>query len=80
MILRLSQHPDGTTTEEWPRAHRVALDGRIGGTVGISESWGLSGQIGRYIAHATAKDEATGAKASWMPSGSTGAVGLWFRI
>jgi hypothetical protein len=67
---------DGTVVEERTRVHRVSLDGRMGAHVGLGEKFGLSGQIGRYIAHSTAKDN--GAEAKWWPSGSTGAVGFFF--
>ena len=66
----------GAVTEERPKTTRIALDGRIGANVVLGKTWGLSGQIARYVSRATAKD--AGAKAEWWPSGSSGAVGLMF--
>jgi hypothetical protein len=65
----------GVSTER-PKTTRIALDGRIGANVLIGKTWGLSGQIARYVSRSTAKD--SGAKAEWWSSGSSGAVGLMF--
>jgi len=66
----------GGVTDERPKTTRIALDGRLGANVLIGKTWGLSGQIARYVSRATAKD--SGAKAEWWPSGTSGAVGLMF--
>jgi hypothetical protein len=59
-------------------AKRIALNGRIGAHVSLSETIGLNGHLGGFIGKASAEDE--GAEASWTPSGNEGAVGISFRF
>ena len=53
---------------------RVSLTGRIGVHIGLSSALALNGHIGGYVG--SASSEQAGAKASWMPSGNQGALGL----
>jgi hypothetical protein len=53
---------------------RIAISGRIGAHVALSETFGLNGHLGGYIGHASAED--SGAKASWWPTGNDGSVGV----
>jgi hypothetical protein len=65
------------TTADRPNTTRISIDGRVGAYVQLGSSWGLSGQVARYVSRARASD--SGAKAEWWPSGSSGAVGLAFQ-
>lgn len=70
---------DGTSPEvESENTSRIALSGRIGAIVALSDSFGLNGHIGGYIGRASADD--AGAEASWMPSGNHGALGIAFHF
>jgi hypothetical protein len=73
-----AEFDDGTTVVESENTTRVALSGRIGVHTSLSESVGLNGYMGGYLGRASATD--TGAKASWMPSGHDGAVGISFSF
>ena len=55
---------------------RIALSGRVGANVGISSALALNGFMGGYVGSASSEQE--GAKASWMPSGFQGGLGLAF--
>lgn len=66
----------GTVTEEPEKTTRISANGRIGGTMLLSQSFGLTGHIGHRWGIASAEQD--GAKASWMPSGFEGAGGIVF--
>ena len=73
------ERDDGTPPVlESESVSRIALNGRIGTHVALSESVGLNGHIGGYIGRAQADD--AGAEASWCPSGNEGAVGIAFHF
>lgn len=63
---------------ESERTKRIALNGRMGANIALSDGVGLAGHIGHYLGFANAKD--AGAKASWTPSGVESAVGLAFKF
>lgn len=70
---------DGSSPEiESESTTRIAMSGRIGANVALGTSVGLNGYMGCYIGKASADDQ--GAKASWTPSGSDGAVGVSFKF
>jgi hypothetical protein len=70
---------DGTNPEiESESTSRLALSGRLGAFVSLSESIGLNGHLGGYIGRASADD--AGAEASWTPSGHHGALGIGFQF
>ena len=69
---------NGTVTTETERTKRIALSGRIGTHVALSEHVGLNGHIGGYIGRASADD--AGAEATWSPTGNEGAVGFAFTF
>lgn len=69
---------DGTTVVESVRAKRIALNGRMGAHVSLSDAIGLEGHIGHYLGFAKATD--TGAKVNWTPSGVESAVGFAFKF
>ena len=71
-----AEFDDGTTSVESESTTRLALSGRMGAIVGLSESFALNGHIGGYIATASAED--AGAEASWTPSGTDGSMGISF--
>jgi hypothetical protein len=69
---------DGTTEIESERAKRIALNGRMGAHVALSDGVGLTGHLGHYLGFANATD--TGAKVNWTPSGIESAVGFAFKF
>ena len=73
-----AEFDDGTTSIESENASRIALSGRIGAHIALSESFGLNGHIGGYIGRASAED--ANAEASWTPSGNDGALGIAFTF
>ena len=62
-----------TNEIETENTTRIALDGRMGAHVALSNSLGLIGHIGHYWGSASAKD--SGAEATWSASGNDGAMG-----
>jgi hypothetical protein len=68
----------GANSVEAKDATRIALDGRMGAHVELSNSVGLIGSIGHYWGHASADD--AGAEVSWSASGNDGAMGFSFKF
>ncbi len=68
----------GTTKATTATAVRLGLDGRIGVYLPMGESFGITGELGRYWAYASAKQ--AGAQSKWLPSGSTGSMGFAFSF
>ena len=68
----------GANSVEAKDATRIALDGRMGAHVALSNSLGLIGSIGHYWGHASADD--AGAEVSWSTSGNDGSMGLAFKF
>jgi hypothetical protein len=69
---------NGPSSIESEPTTRIALSGRMGAHVALSESVGLNGHLGGYIGRASADD--AGAEATWSPTGNEGAVGLAFKF
>ncbi len=57
---------------------RFSLHARIGGHMMVAENWGFTMQVGQKIGHATYEE--AGAKTSWWPSSTDGALGLVFAF
>ncbi len=57
---------------------RIAVSGRIGGVMMLSEKAGFNCQIGRFVGRASAKDN--GAEATWWTAGFEGSGGLVFKF
>jgi hypothetical protein len=72
---KFTQDPNEEESED---VSRISLNGRLGAHVAIGESFGLTGYLGHYIGHASGDD--TGAKATWWPSGTNGAMGFSFHF
>jgi opacity protein-like surface antigen len=68
----------GPTTVETESITRYALSARIGATMKVSRTWGVTGHVGTRLGMASAKDQ--GAKVSWWPSSNEGSVGLMFMF
>ncbi len=69
---------DGPAVIESEATKRIALNGRIGADIGLSESVSLKGHLGGFLGPASADD--AGAKASWMASGQEGGFGIAFHF
>ncbi|MEO6461743.1 MAG: outer membrane beta-barrel protein [Candidatus Eisenbacteria bacterium] len=68
----------GAVEDESESVTRVALSGRMGAHISLSESFGLNAHMGHFIGKASADDN--GAEASWTPSGNDGAIGVAFHF
>lgn len=66
----------GTFTEEPEKTTRISFHGRMGGTMHINDSVGLTGHIGHRWGRASAED--SGSKVTWWSSGFDGAGGIVF--
>jgi hypothetical protein len=66
------------TAIEGVRTTRLALAGRMGVHVELSERVGLIGELGHYFSYASANDN--NAEVKWWPSGHTGEVGVAFQF
>ena len=64
--------------EETVRAKRIALNGRMGANVSLSNSVALDGHLGHYLGLSRAT--AQGAKTTWTPSGFESALGFAFKF
>lgn len=64
--------------EESESSNRIAVSGRIGGVMMLSEKAGFNCQIGRFVGRASAKD--SGAEATWWTAGFEGSGGLVFKF
>lgn len=64
--------------QESESATRIALSGRMGVHIALSDMVGLNAHMGHYVGRASAEDD--GAEASWTPSGNDGAFGLAFHF
>jgi hypothetical protein len=74
-----------TSALETSNVTRIALSGRVGGVMMLSQSVGFNCQVGRYVGMASAKDDVSGssskgAKATWWPSGFQASGGIIFKI
>ena len=57
---------------------RISIGARIGGNMMVGPTWGITGQVGTKIGHASYKED--GAETSWWPSSMEGNVGLVFKL
>ena len=69
---------EGPLSIESEDATRIALSGRLGAHIGLSEKIGLIGHIGHYWGSAHAED--AGAEVDWSTSGNDGAMGLALKF
>lgn len=65
--------PFGANTET-ETVTRLAVNGRFGGVMKLSDQLGIQGQIGNSFGHASAED--AGSKVTWWPSSFTASWGL----
>ena len=73
-----STFDDGVDEFDTPDVTRIALSGRLGAVVALSESINLNGHLGGYIG--IANGEENGSEADWTPTGNEGAVGIAFAF
>lgn len=66
----------GSSSVESARTARISLDGRMGATMMLGESVGLTGHVGHRFGYASAED--AGAKATWWPSSMEASGGMVF--
>jgi hypothetical protein len=72
------EHPGVVTEFDSPSMTRVGFNGRVGGTMMVTPTMGITGRVGHTLGRASVEDE--GAKASWF-SGTWDAMwGLTFAF
>jgi hypothetical protein len=71
--------PSNAFDDESEKVTRISLSGRLGAHIKLGEHFGLIGQFGHVIGHASAKDS-DNAKATWWPSSTDGAGGFAFHF
>lgn len=68
----------GAPSVETENVTRLSLDGRIGATMLIGPTWGITMQVGHRVGYASAEDQ--GAKATWWPSSNYASSGVQFMF
>lgn len=68
----------GTPAFKAEAVSRISLHGRMGAAMMLNGNFGIQTSVGTKVGYATVKDQ--GAKTTWFPSSTDGAMGLVYRF